>query len=80
MMFASGLSTSNYAYYHKDHKLRKCGAFLHYKINFSEVVVNGNSMYPTLKGNSETGSEFGYTDRFRGNQILKAYVYQGGGD
>ena len=34
------------------------------KINFSEVVVNGNSMYPTLKGNSETGYEFGYTDRF----------------
>lgn len=34
------------------------------KINFSEVVVNGQSMYPTLTGDKERGYEYGYTDRF----------------
>lgn len=38
--------------------------FLFLKINFKEVVVNGQSMYPTLVANEINGHEYGYTDRF----------------
>lgn len=34
------------------------------KINFSKVAVDGQSMHPTLSGNSFEGYEYGYTDRF----------------
>lgn len=38
--------------------------FLGIKINFSQVVVRGQSMFPTLIGDSSRGYEYGYTDRF----------------
>lgn len=38
--------------------------FLGVKINFSKVAVSGQSMYPTLVGDSSKGFEYGYTDRF----------------
>lgn len=34
------------------------------KINFTQVVVNGQSMYPTLVGENSQGYEYGYTDRY----------------
>ena len=34
------------------------------KLNFTQVVVSGPSMQPTLTGDDVNGYEYGYTDRF----------------